>query len=132
MVNPAVHTLPFPCRSVEQRRSNDLVSGDQLDCVDRIQISTGSGKAPALEAEGDRGQSRERVVCWFVCLSGILSRTDFSFYGAARCRFSRRSNCAFAATRMVERLIATAPTLMGRSSPHRTRTPPATGMATRL
>jgi len=30
---------------------------------------------------------------------------------------------------MVERLIATAPTLMGRSSPHRTRRPPATGMA---
>src|SRR5712691_5618358 len=57
---------------------------------------------------------------------------SFCFYGVARCSFNRRSNCAFAATMMVERLIATAPTLMGRSSPDRTRRPPATGMATTL
>ncbi len=56
--------------------------------------------------------------------SGILFRKDFSFYNAELCSFSRRSNCAFAATMMVERLIATAPTLIGRSSPHRTRRPP--------
>jgi hypothetical protein len=50
----------------------------------------------------------------------------------SRCRFSRRSSCAFAATMMVEALIATAPTLMGRSIPQRTRRPPAIGMATKL
>ena len=33
----------------------------------------------------------------------------------------RRSNCAFAATISVERLIATAPTLIGRSNPERAR-----------
>src|SRR5216683_3719177 len=59
-------------------------------------------------------------------------RTHALHLGAAACSFSRRSNCAFAATMMVERLIATAPTLIGRSSPHLTRRPPATGMATRL
>ena len=46
--------------------------------------------------------------------------------------FSRRSNCTLAATMMVERLIATAPTLMGRSIPQGTRRPPATGMAIRI
>src|SRR4051794_34110896 len=33
---------------------------------------------------------------------------------------------------MVETLIATAPALMGRSKPQRTKRPPATGMATKL
>jgi hypothetical protein len=60
------------------------------------------------------------------------SRQISLFHGATLCSFSRRSNCAFAATMMVDRLIATAPTLMGKSSPHRTRRPPATGIATRL
>jgi hypothetical protein len=49
-----------------------------------------------------------------------------------RCSFTRRSSCAFAATMMVDTLIATAPTLIGRSKPQRTRTPPAIGMASRL
>ena len=48
------------------------------------------------------------------------------------CSLTRRSSCAFAATIIAERLIATAPMLMGRSSLHRTKRPPATGMATRL
>src|SRR3979490_1884519 len=46
--------------------------------------------------------------------------------------FTRRSSCAFAATMMVDTLIATAPTLMGRSNPQRTSSPPAIGMETRL
>lgn len=46
--------------------------------------------------------------------------------------FTRRSSCAFAATMIVDTLIATAPTLMGRSNPQRTSTPPAIGMETRL
>lgn len=37
------------------------------------------------------------------------------------CSLTRRSSCAFAATIIVERLIATAPMLMGRSSLHRTK-----------
>jgi len=51
---------------------------------------------------------------------------------AERCILNRRSNCAFPATMMVDRLIATAPTLMGRSNPQWAKTPVATGMATRL
>jgi hypothetical protein len=37
-----------------------------------------------------------------------------------------------AATTIVETLIATAPTAMGRSSPHGTKTPAATGIAITL
>ena len=57
---------------------------------------------------------------------------DYVEFLEGRCSFTRRSNCALAATMMVERLIATAPTLMGRSTPRRTSRPPATGMAMRL
>jgi hypothetical protein len=44
---------------------------------------------------------------------------------ATRRNLSPRSNCAFAATIIVERLIAIAPTLMGRSIPRGTKRPPA-------
>src|SRR5450759_1182853 len=46
--------------------------------------------------------------------------------------FRRRRSWALAATMIVERLIAIAPTAIGRSMPHGTKTPAATGMATRL
>ena len=49
-----------------------------------------------------------------------------------RLSFKWRSNCALMATMMVDALIATAPTLIGRSNPQRTNSPPATGIATRL
>src|SRR5229473_3249520 len=52
--------------------------------------------------------------------------------GRSSCNLRRRSNCAFAATMIVDRLIATAPTLIGRSNPQWTKRPPATGMATTL
>ena len=55
-----------------------------------------------------------------------------TLYEAVRSNFNRRSNCAFAATMIVDRLIATAPTLIGRSRPQWTKIPAATGMATRL
>ena len=45
---------------------------------------------------------------------------------------TRRRSCALAATMIVDALIAIAPTAIGRSSPKGTRTPAATGMATRL
>ena len=62
----------------------------------------------------------------------IFAPERFLLQDAALCSLRRRSSCALAATMMVERLIATAPMLMGRSTPQRTRRPPATGMATRL
>jgi len=68
-------------------------------------------------------------ICIVACFRGpelILARPH------SRRSLSRRSSWAFAATMIVERLIATAPTLMGRSSPMRTKSPAATGMATRL
>lgn len=40
-------------------------------------------------------------------------------------RFNRRRNWAFTATMRVDTLIANAPTLMGRSTPHRTKRPAA-------
>jgi hypothetical protein len=46
--------------------------------------------------------------------------------------FKRRRNCALTATMMVERFIAIAPTLIGRSSPQRINIPPAAGMAIKL
>jgi hypothetical protein len=61
-----------------------------------------------------------------------ISILDPTCHWTARCSSSRRSSCAFAATMMVDRLIATAPRLMGRSNPQWTKRPPATGMASRL
>jgi hypothetical protein len=43
-----------------------------------------------------------------------------------------RSSCALAATTIVDTLITSAPTLIGRMMPHGARTPAATGMATAL
>ena len=45
---------------------------------------------------------------------------------------TRRRSWAFAATMIVDRLIAIAPTAIGRSMPHGTKRPIATGIATRL
>jgi hypothetical protein len=52
--------------------------------------------------------------------------------GLSRRRRTRRRSWALTATTIVERLIAMAPTAIGRSIPHGTRTPAATGMATTL
>lgn len=52
-----------------------------------------------------------------------------SFGLATRCSFSRRSVWAYTATIIVDRLIATAPTLIGRSTPQRTNRPAATTAA---
>ena len=52
--------------------------------------------------------------------------------GAVRPRSRRRSSWALAATMIVERLMATAPSAIGRSMPQGTRRPAATGMATTL
>src|ERR1700689_1917571 len=50
----------------------------------------------------------------------------------SRCKSKRRSSWAFAATIIVDRLIAIAPTLIGRSSPEWMNNPAATGIATKL
>ena len=52
--------------------------------------------------------------------------------GVSRCSRTRRRSCALAATMMVERLMAMAPTAIERSMPHGTKMPIATGIATRL
>jgi len=44
----------------------------------------------------------------------------------------RLRSWALAATMIVEALMAMAPTAIGRSMPHGTKSPAATGMATRL
>src|SRR5215471_4019102 len=51
---------------------------------------------------------------------------------ASRPSLTDRKSCAFTATMSVDKLIATAPTLMGSSSPQRTNSPAATGIATKL
>ena len=60
----------------------------------------------------------------------LAPRRGLDHQWLARRSFTRRSSCAFAATMMVDALIATAPTLMG--NPQRTSRPPAIGMETRL
>src|SRR6266404_2294217 len=62
----------------------------------------------------------------------LASRRGLDDQWLAGRSLTRRSSCAFAATIMVDALIATAPTLMGRSNPQRTSRPPAIGMETRL
>src|ERR671919_1952518 len=47
-------------------------------------------------------------------------------------RSRRRRSCAFAATMIVDRLIATAPTLIGSTKPSGAKSPAATGIARAL
>jgi len=51
---------------------------------------------------------------------------------ASRPSLTARNSCAFTATMRVDKLIATAPTLIGSSTPHRRNRPAATGIATKL
>jgi len=71
---------------------------------------------------------------WSVIVTSSQARSGTGvalFVWSGRSR-SRRRSWAFAATMIVEALIAIAPTAIGRSSPHGTNTPAATGIATRL
>jgi hypothetical protein len=76
-------------------------------CADRAQLISRSDDRQARRA--DSGNTASDM------------RAGFASLGATGCSFSRPRICAFTDTMMVERPIATAPMLMGRSNPHRTR-----------
>ena len=95
-------------------------------------IQPGSLRRERCQRSSARGIGRLGRVGRHRTLLQAGSGTTVSFgLGSGRSRRPRRS-CALAATMIVERLIAIAPTAIGRSIPHGTRMPAAIGIATRL
>lgn len=89
-----------------------------------------------VRPDGDGGlsplESTKLTYAAMCAINSLTCRGTTTRSGQARRSFRRRSNCAFAATMIVDILIAIAPTLMGKSMPHLMNSPAATGIATRL